>query len=70
MNRASDRETRLVAVEERLYEVLQHLESLTVQQQDITRKVDQLQKTQAYLARSVLKLNRELGAQREKYPLS
>lgn len=69
MNRASDRETRLVAVEERLYEVLQHLESLTVQQQDITRKVDQLQKTQAYLARSVLKLNRELGAQREKYPL-
>jgi septation ring formation regulator EzrA len=69
MNRASDRETRLVAVEERLHEVLQHLENLTVQQQDMARKVDQLQETQAYVARSILKLNREIGAQREKYPV-
>jgi hypothetical protein len=63
MNRTSDRETRLAALEARIQEIAERQELLFA---DMAR----MGRTQASIARSVLKLNRELGAQREKYPLS
>lgn len=70
MNRASDREARLVALEERVHELLQRIEVVSGRQDATAQDVTQMRELQAHMARSILKLNRELGAQREKYPLS
>lgn len=69
MNRASDRETRLVALEEQMHEVLRHLEEFTEGQKEIRRDINQMRELQGHMSRAILKLNRELSAQREKYPI-
>ncbi len=69
MDRASDRETRLVALEEQMREVLEHLRMLAAGQREIAQETAQLRQSRDLVIGSVLKLNRELGAQREKYPL-
>lgn len=69
MNRASDREARLVALEERVHELLQRIEVVSARQDATAQDVAQIRELQAHAAQSILKLNRELGAQREKYPV-
>jgi hypothetical protein len=62
MNRSSNRETRLVALEERMRSVEETLEVLTANARRLNERQD-------LLTSAILKLNRELGAQRAKYPL-
>ena len=62
MNRTSDRDARLVVLEEQIREIRERQEVL------VTR-VDRIDDLQIRMASILLKLNRELGAQREKYPL-
>jgi N-formylglutamate amidohydrolase len=62
MNRASDRETRLVALERQVHEILQSLENMAAD-------IHQLRESRDLIVDTLLKFNRELGAQREKYPL-
>jgi septation ring formation regulator EzrA len=69
MNRASDHETRLVALEEQMLEVLRHLEELTEGQKEIRRDINQMRELQVHMSRAILKFNREISAQRERYPL-
>jgi len=69
MNRASDREARLVVLEERMHELLQRIEVVSARQDATAQDVTQIRELQAHVARSILKLNRELGTQREKYPV-
>jgi septation ring formation regulator EzrA len=69
MNRASDRETRLAALEGQVHDILRHLEVILARQDDTAKELARMRDIQAHTARSTLKLNRELSAQREKYPL-
>lgn len=69
MNRASDREARLVVIEERVHEVMQRLEELMADQERTAQAVTQLRASRDLTTDAILKLSRELGAQREKYPL-
>lgn len=69
MDRASDRETRLVALEEQMREVLEHLRTLTAGQREIAQESALSRQSRDLVIGAVLKLNRELGAQRERYPL-
>ena len=62
MNRTSDRETRLAALEEQTRETRE-------MQAVILERLDRIDDLQIRMASILLKLNRELGAQREKYPL-
>ena len=62
MNRTSDRDARLVVLEEQIREIRERQEVL------VTR-VDRIDDLQIRMASILLKLNCELGAQREKYPL-
>ena len=62
MNRTSDRETRLVALETRIQEVADRQDILAA-------RMDRVDELQIRMASILLKLNRELGAQRERYPL-
>ena len=69
MNRASDRETHLVALEERVHEIMQRLEEVMAGQERTAQVVTQLRASRDLVTNAVLKLSRELGAQRERYPL-
>ncbi len=69
MNRASDRETRIVALEGRVHEIFQRLEDLTTGHERMSQDVKQLQRAQGLMVGAIRRLSRELGAQREKYPL-
>ena len=62
MNRASGREVRLVAMEEQIRGILQQLD-------EFSAAINQLRESRDLTTRALLKLSRELGAQREKYPL-
>jgi len=62
VNRTSDRETRLAALEEQTRETRE-------MQAVILERLDRIDDLQIRMASILLKLNRELGAQREKYPL-
>jgi hypothetical protein len=62
MNRTSDRETRLVALETRIQEIADRQDILAA-------RMDRVDELQIRMASILLKLNRELGAQRERYPL-
>ncbi len=62
MNRSSDRETRIVVLEEQIREVREI-------QEDISTKIDRINERLDLLTSAVLKLNRELGAQRTRYPI-
>ena len=52
MNRASNRETRLVALEERVYELLQQIETVSARQD--VHDAAEIREIQAHIARSVL----------------
>lgn len=62
MNRASDRETRLVTLEEQVRDILQQLDGFS-------EAINQLRESRDLMTRALLKLSRELGAQRKRYPL-
>lgn len=62
MNRTSDRETRLVVLEEQIREIREA-------QAEVFARLDRIDDLQIRMASILLKINRELGAQREKYPL-
>jgi hypothetical protein len=62
MNRTSDREARLVALGGQIRVIREAQEVLAT-------RVDRIDDLQIRMASILLKLNRELGAQREKYPL-
>jgi Tfp pilus assembly protein PilO len=62
MNRASDRDTRLAALEAQMKDVLER-------QEIFAANLERINGSLAHVARMVLKLNRELGAQRQKYPV-
>lgn len=62
MNRSSDREMRLVAIEGQVREIREL-------QEDLATKVDRINERLDLLTSAVLKLSHELGAQRARYPL-
>jgi hypothetical protein len=62
MNRTSDRETRLVALETRI-------QAIADRQDILAARMDRVDELQIRMASILLKLNRELSAQRERYPL-
>lgn len=59
MNRTSDRDTRIVALEEELRDVKDMHERLSA-------RVDRIEELQAHMARALLKVVRELEARRER----
>ena len=69
MNRPSDREARLVALEEKVHEVQQNLEVVSARQDDLAKVMIQIRDAQGLIVGAIRRLSRELGAQREKYPL-
>lgn len=69
MNRTSDREARLVALEEKVHEVQQNLEVVSARQDDLAKVMIQIRDAQGFIVGAILKFSRELGAQRERYPL-
>ncbi len=62
MNRASDRDVRLAALEAQMKEVLER-------QEIFAANLERINGSLAHVARMVRKLSQELGAQRERYPL-
>lgn len=62
MNRSSDREMRLTVLEAQIRDVAER-------QKTIAARADRMEERLDLLTSVVLKLNRELGAQRTKYPL-
>ena len=62
VNRASDRETRLVALESQIRDIAGLHEAIYTRMDLIDERLDRL-------TGAILKLSRELGVQREKYPL-
>lgn len=69
MNRTSDREARVVALEEKVHEVQQNLEIISARQDDLAKAMIQMREAQGLIVGAIRKLSRELGAQRERYPL-
>ena len=62
MNRSSNRETRLVALETQVQDIDKRQEIMVARMDRIDERLD-------LLTNAVLKLSRELGAQRDRYPL-
>lgn len=62
MNRASDREIRLAALETQVRDIKER-------QEIMASRMDRIDERLNLLTSAVLKLSREFGAQRERYPL-
>lgn len=69
MNRTSDREARVVALEEKVHDIFQRLEELTTDHERMRQDIAQVQEAQRLMVKSIRRFSQELGAQREKYPL-
>lgn len=69
MNRASDRDMRIAAVEGKTSDLMERLEVVSVRQDTLIEEVARLKKAHDLMADAIFKQSRELGAQRGKYPL-
>lgn len=65
MNRLSDREMRIVAIEAQVREIRNLSERIDV----VAAEVARMREAQILTVAAIQKLSRELGAQRERYPL-
>ena len=69
MNRFSGRDIRMAALEAQARETVERLDVMADQQAALMADMAHVKRMQDRVIQAVLKLSRELGAQRERYPL-